>query len=258
MLPFQALNNYGRVLDFEEGSYWFSTSPKVSTLEKINTKLIMDESGFLIGKVKKSYNGYFSKYKKELIDGKSEADYLSYLESKTKNLEILSYANENFEDHEKQFIENFEIEIQTAESIGGIIYLNPFIEKYTKNPFQLKQRNYPVNFWFKINEIYTAQIDIPSDFIIKTIPEDINLILPNNGDLYIAKFQKEENKIIIYTKIKLNQTIYGTDDYQYLKELFNQVIKTQNSLITFEKKSNWKKSINKFENSKFESYIYFN
>ncbi len=235
MLPFKALNSYGRVLDFENGSYWFSTTPKIKTFEKISAKLKMNEDGTLIGNVKETYNGYFSKFKKELIKDKSEEEYLIYLENKNKNLEIISYTNEELDNHENPFIENFEIEIQAAESIGNNFYLNPFIEKYTKNPFQLKQRNYPVNFGFKISEHYTVQIDIPSNFIIKTIPKNIAFTLPNNGGLFIANFKQEENKITVFTKIKLNQTIYKTNDYQYLKEFFNEIIKTQNSLITLEK-----------------------
>ena len=235
MLPFKALNGYGRVLDFENGSYWFTTTPKINTFERIGAALIMNEDGTLTGDLKKTYNGYLSKYKRELINEKSEENYLIYLENKTEKLEILSYTNEEFDNHEIPFKENFEIEIDLTETIGNSIYLNPFIEKYTKNPFQLEQRNYPVNFGFKINEIYIAQIDIPSDFIIRSIPKNIAFKLPNKGGMFIANFKNEDNKITVLTKIQLNYTIYDKENYQYLKEFFNQIIKAQNSLITLKK-----------------------
>ena len=132
-------------------------------------------------------------------------------------------------------MKNFEIEFEAAESIGNNIYLNPFIERYSKNPFQLNQRNYPVNFGFKINETYQAKIIIPDSYIIKSIPENIAFKLPNNGGSFIANFKQSANDIQIYTKINLNRTIYKVENYQYLKEFFNQIIKTQNSLITIEK-----------------------
>ena len=78
-------------------------------------------------------------------------------------------------------------------------------------------------------------INIPNNFIIKSIPENIAFKLPNNGGSFVASYNKSENEIEIYTKIKLNGTIYKIENYQYLKEFFNQIIKTQNSLITIEK-----------------------
>lgn len=235
MLPFKALNSYGRVLDFKNGSYWFSITPKSNTYQRIRTMLTMNEDGILIGDVKETNNGYFSKFKRELISTKSEEKYLIDFENNAKNLEILAYTNEELHNNENPLIENFEIEFEAAESIGNNIYLNPFIERYSKNPFQLNQRNYPVNFGFKINETYQAKIIIPDSFIIKSIPENIAFKLPNNGGSFVASFKKSANNVQIYTKINLNQTIYKVENYQYLKEFFNQIIKTQNSLITIEK-----------------------
>ncbi len=233
MLPFKALNSYGRVLDFKNESYWFSLSPEIKSFKRVSAKLTMNEEGLLVGNVKEINNGYFSKFKRELI--KNEEDYLTYLENENENFEILSYNNKNLNKLENSLEENFEIEIKSAEFIGNKIYLNPFIEKYTKNPFQLNQRNYPINFGFKINTLYRIQIDIPNDYIIKTIPKNIAFKLPNNGGSFITNFKKENHKIFIYSKINLNQTIYKTSEYQYLKEFYNQIIKTQNSLITLEK-----------------------
>ncbi len=237
MLPFQALNSYGRVLDFDNGSYWFSTEPKVKTYERIKATLSMNDDGTLIGNVQETNNGYFSKFKRELIHGKSEEKYLIDLENKNENLEILSYTNEELDKPENPLVENFEVEITATESIGNTIYLDPFIEKYVENPFQLKQRNYPVNFGYKIKELYMAKINIPKNYIIKTIPESTAFKLPDNGGLFVANFNKKENEITIITRIQLNKTIYKTDKYEKLKEFFNQIIKTQNSLITLEKTS---------------------
>jgi len=235
MLPFKALNSYGRVLDFENGSYWFSTEPKVKTFETVKATLKMNDDGTLFGSVQETNNGYFSKFKRELIHDKREETYLIDLENKNENLEILSYSNEELEKPENPFVENFEIEIVAAESFGNTVYLNPFIQKYVKNPFQLNQRTYPVNFGYKIKELYMAKINIPKNYIIKTIPKSTAFKLPDKGGLFTVNFQKEENIITIITRIQLNKTIYETDEYENLKEFFNQIIKTQNSLITLEK-----------------------
>jgi len=80
-----------------------------------------------------------------------------------------------------------------------------------------------------------AEIKIPNNYIVKTIPQNTSFQLPNNGGIFVADFKKQENKITIITRIQLNKTIYDPKEYQNLKEFYNQIIKTQNSLITLEK-----------------------
>jgi len=234
MLPFKALNSYGRVLDFKNGSYWLSTLPSINTLSSTDAILAMNEYGELKGNIKEINSGYYSKKKRDFIKEEGEEEYLSNREHSSSNLEIISYTNENIDNLENNFIENFKIESETESPIGKTIYLSPFIKKYTKNPFQLKQRLYPVNFGYKWNITYKIKILIPENLIVKTIPKDAVYQLPNNGGLFIASFKNKENEIVVYTKIKLNRSLYKTDDYQYIKELFNQIIKTQNSLIVLE------------------------
>jgi len=236
MVPFEVLNSYGRVLDFENESYWQEIAPQIKTYERINATLSMDEDGLLNGSVKKIYNGYFSKFKKETIKNQSKENYISDLENENSNLEIISYNNEAIEELDKPFIENFEVEVKATELIGDKIYLNPFIDKYSKNPFQLEKRNYPVNFGYKINEMYMVKINIPENYIVNKTPADIAFRLPNKGGLFTVSYKKSGSVIIVFTKIKLNKTIYPTNEYVYLKEFFNQIIKTQNSLIVLEKK----------------------
>ncbi|MDH3323163.1 MAG: DUF3857 domain-containing protein, partial [Flavobacteriaceae bacterium] len=184
MLPFKALNSYGRVLDFKNGSYWFSILPKINTYNRVSTLMRMDEEGTLTGKAKETTNGYFAKFKREKIRSNSEASYLSELENENQNLKILAYHNEKIDELNAPLVENFEIEQEAAELIGNKIYLNPFIKKYDKNPFQLEQRNYPVNFGYKFQEQYMASIEIPDNFIIKNVPKNIAYTLPNDGGTY--------------------------------------------------------------------------
>jgi len=67
MLPYKALNAYGRVLDFENGSYWFIIDPMVKSYIRIKANLTINVDGSLTGKVNHVSNGYNSKYIRDLI-----------------------------------------------------------------------------------------------------------------------------------------------------------------------------------------------
>jgi len=235
LLPFKALNKYGRVLDFEKGSYWFNIPSSSVTYRRKKLLLTLNEEGNLKGTVNETNNGYFAKSKRELIYAKKEEKYLATLENENQNLVINSYTNENLNDLDQPFEEEFEVEINASESIGSKIYINPFVDKYTENPFKLEQRNYPIDFGYKWKDTYLIKIEIPENYIVKSVPENVSFQLPDNGGSFVAKFTLKDNTVSIISRIILNKKFYTTNEYQNLKEFYNQIIKTQNSLITLEK-----------------------
>ncbi|MEN8125810.1 MAG: DUF3857 domain-containing protein [Bacteroidota bacterium] len=235
MLPYKALNGYGRVLDFDNGSFWLDIVPKVKTYNRTVAKLKLTDENNLSGTLSETNNGYFAKYKRDRIKNNTEEDYLSYKEDKIENIEIDSYKNNNLENFEKPLLESSEVTVLSTEEVGNKLYINPFIDKYDKNPFNLNQRYYPVDFGFNFIETYIANIEIPNTYKIKSLPESISLKLPDKGGSFVAKCDEKDNKITLISKISIHKSVYSTEEYQYLKELFNQIIKNQKTLIVLEK-----------------------
>ncbi len=234
MLPFKALNGYGRVLDFDKGSYWYDINSDIKTYKRQILVVKLNEDASLEGRLKETNNGYFSIQKRETINANKE-EYLIALQNENKNLEVLEYHHENLDDLNKPLIEEFDIKLNAAEIVGNNIYISPFINKIVKNPFQLKQRSYPVDFGFTTNESFIAEIEIPENYRVTALPKAISLKLPNNGGTFSSTVKIANHKITIFNKIDLKKTVYSQQEYPYLKELYNQIIKTENSLITLEK-----------------------
>ena len=234
MLPFKALNGYGRVLDFDNGSYWYDINSDTKTYKRQILFVKLNEDATLEGRIKETNNGYFSIQKRETIHADKE-EYLLALQNENRNLEVLKYHNENLDDLNEPLIEEFEIKLNAADIVGNNIYISPFINKIVKNPFQLKQRSYPVDFGFTTNESFIAEIEIPENYRVTALPKTVSLKLPNNGGTFSSTVKIANHKITIFNKIDLKKTVYSQQEYPYLKELYNQIIKTENSLITLEK-----------------------
>lgn len=234
MLPFKVLNGGGRVMDFNKGSYWIDITPQELSSKRQIVSVKLNEENILEGKMKELNNGYFGKLKRESLKSNPEA-YISSMHDSNENLEILSYKNENIDALEEPLAEEFELKIIAADVVGDYVYLYPFVEKLIQNPFQLNQRNYPVDFGFKSNESFFIDIELPENYKVISVPENVALSLPNDGGYFTANYTVTGDKISVVTKINFKKTIYYPQEYPYLKELYHRIIKTHNSLITLEK-----------------------
>ncbi len=192
--PFKTLNGVGRVLDFEHGSYWLSTNPKVESLNLREIKLQMDEEGLLSGRVTMKSKGYEASYRRQRATEVPKNDLIDFLEYGDADIFIDNYSNENLADLDSTFIENFEIEVEMNEFIGEEIFLHAFLYRYEKNPFQLDKRNYPVNFGYKLNNVTKTSIELPQGYSVKKMPETVLRKLPNNGGYYKAVYSKKVTK----------------------------------------------------------------
>lgn len=234
MLPFNMLNSYGRVLDFKNGSYWKVIAPQIKSFSRTSLEIDLNND-VISGKLKIVDNGYFAIKKRDKIKSSSVENYLLSIENESKNLTIEDYKNLNLNDLDKPLIEEIEIEFEDLEVIGDMIYFNPFINKISQNPFLLKERVYTVDFGYKRKNSSIIKIITPKGYSIKSLPETIKLSLPNKGGMFICSTTLKDNEITIFSQYSLNKTMYSPQEYHYLKEFYNQIIKTQNSLITLEK-----------------------
>ena len=239
MLPFNCLNGDARVMDFKYGSYWEKVKPYTPTKHKINMFLNLDSIGNTKGKMRIVHYGYNAINTREKLNLLKETKYLLDFEGQNDNLIINNYNHKKLDNKEKSFTEEFEITIENDDTIGDKIILNPFFFTNVKeNPFKLESRLYPVDFGFtKKNEIIIT-INIPENIEIESMPSNRSIVLPNNkGEMtYSSTFKN--NKISINFKYLINEAVFYSNEYQNLKEFFNQIILSQNEPIILNRQSN--------------------
>lgn len=235
MLPFRTLNSYGRVMNFKKGSYWHQIQPKHNTQTRSSLKLKFNEEGILTGTLNTSNSGYRGLRQRSAFAKGSETQYLDALEENNLDLEVAEYANRNLNDIDKPFGETYQVEI-LKELDQKTLLINPFIiDRITENPFKLTERSYPVDFGFSQSDIYSLQLEIPEGYSVVSLPENVAIKLPDNGGIYTFNAGQKGTKISLISRIKLLRSVYSPTEYHYLKEFFNQIIKTHSSLITLEK-----------------------
>ena len=239
MLPFRCLNHYGRVMDFEDESYWFDITPEDKNKSVIRGKMAFyPEEGIAKGSLVFIKMGYPCVTKRKLLGKTNREEYIEALEQDFGDaFYISSYDLDTEYSNEKRLKETLTFEIEDILQ-SGELYLNPFLVKfYSKNPFSALERHYPIDFGHNRRSVYSISITIPEGYHVKALPESKNFALPeNSGSLRFECKKQTENIVNVFFDFHLSRTLYNAEAYDLIKAFFQHAVDVQTkSYIVLEK-----------------------
>ena len=235
-LPLKCLNGDARVLDFKNGSNWERIKTSLNTRENIQTTLTLTKNDELKGKLLIKSYGYDALSSRKSLQNKTTEEFLDTFESVYPNILVDHYKDENKHNFEKPLIQHLDISIDIDDKTD-ILHLKPFIYKQNlQNPFKLENRKYAVDYGYPRSLNYALQINIPDTYEIVSLPEKKMFALPNNGGNFSINVTNTDHQILLYTRMNILKQVYSYQEYAYLKEFYNQIIKVQQSTIQLKKK----------------------
>ncbi|MUH34812.1 hypothetical protein D9O36_03065 [Zobellia amurskyensis] len=238
MLPYRALNYYGRVMDFKNDSYWHTVETENDNQHKIRLQLDFDtEDKKATGLLDITNTGYNAISTRKNIDNRTNNEYLDSIEESFEgDIRITSYEQKEEKQSDKKTSERLEFEIPNVLN-GEMVYFNPFLVRFfPENPFLLEKRAYPVDFGYARKFKYLMVITIPEGYLVHELPNSKTVKLVDN--LVKMNFQAQSNSkhITILFELSINSPHIIADDYENLKTVFKHVTDIQNnSLILFKK-----------------------
>ncbi|MBT1703719.1 DUF3857 domain-containing protein [Chryseosolibacter indicus] len=238
LLPERCLNGKGRVLGKKQ-SYWHEIKPQSKDRLISSTTLKLESDGKITGTFHLNHVGYDAVDKRKAIFafGSHEA-YIEKLQKNWHNVHIKKFDFKNLEDVNSSFSEKFEIEIEPDGTNSDHILFHPFMHnRWEKNPFKLANRLYPVDFGAPLEETFIITLEFPKEYEVVEIPKNIGLALPNSGGRLLMTTQMESNILTLSFSFQIAKTVYSAEEYQYLKELFNNVVQAQNSIVLLKLKN---------------------
>ena len=239
VLPYKTLNGYGRVMDFKEGSYWFDYSASVTSLRNTVIQFDVQADGNVLVKVRESNSGYLGLFKRDKIVGRNIDNYLEELESEfdeNENLIIENYEVTNKDDLEKPITETFDLKFEDKFSEDNL-YINPFItDRFTKNPFTLEERTYPVDFGYPFTHRFQIIINLGENHTIEDLPESKTFKLINDAGILAYQTEKNGHKVMINLRFIMNRSSFYAEEYDGLKKFFSELVFLQNNQLLHIKK----------------------
>ncbi len=183
---------------------------------------------------------------------------LGYYESLETRNKIKENGRDNFfKEIQKSFGQETELENKTVDSLDNFempvtikydfkfepddqntIYINPFFgEAYKTNPFKSAERFYPVEMPYASDETVVFTLIIPEGYVVDELPKSIRMALNEQGD---GKFEylisETGGTISMRSRLTLKRAYYQAEEYELLREFFNQVVKKEAEQIVLKKK----------------------
>lgn len=238
-LPFglissQNLNNIGWLIS-EDKHKWVSIKHESSAdMFQLNGTITND--GLLEVNLKSRYTNYNAVPERRYTveKGGTNAVWNNKIGDNFINFELIEFDVKNLSDTKQPFMEDIDLKIEEfAEKTGDIIKLNPILySAFSENPFKSERRYYPVEFNYPMDEMYSAQLTIPDNWEIVSLPDPISAVFSDKIK-YQYNVQSIGNKIIAMHSLKISEVYYSADDYQYIKEIFDYVANASRNQIVF-------------------------
>jgi hypothetical protein len=236
-LPLRAINDRGRMIRSTRSSDWIPlVNPSVATTSYTFTG-DFDLAGTLMGTLSATTGGYDAlQRRKQIFEYPTIEEYQEKLDERLTSIDIKKLELVDKDNSKADLIENSEIVATVAHAVskGDNFSINPiFVDRTTRNPFNLSERTYPIDMGSRKNEIHHINIRFPEGVQLKSAPQNISLSIPNQTAKYIYRSTFVDNVLTVYQELSFNKAIYSTEEYFHLKELFSRIIQQLKIDYTF-------------------------
>ena len=239
LISYQDLNHEGLKVNVEEKSAkWISLETPDLSSTNIGYNLVLTPDNKFSGTMYLSSDHYEGLRRRKVYkSATSESEFLKDLKANKPGLDIVSYKIQNLDHPEEALAETLNVTIEdNVEDAGNLIYFTPMLYEQTKdNPFNLEERNFPVDFAYPFQEVFKSVIEFPEKYVLDKLPKSEAFALPNSDGSFSIQYFVEGNKIAVRSKISINRSLFAPEDYFTLKEFYKNIVRKQAEQIVFKK-----------------------
>jgi hypothetical protein len=241
MISYENLNHQGLLLNLKAATgNWISTEPTVESGKIFVLNLVLDSENKLKGSYTEHARGYAAlAVRNSYKNTNNQTEYIKSLKKDKPGLEVSSYEIDNLNNLDEILSEKMNVVIEdNVEEAGNLVYFSPLLYERTKeNLFKQDTRNFPIDFAIPIKENYRIKIDFPENYEIDKLPKGGTYKIPGDLGTFTISFITQEKSLLVRSNIDLVKSVYTTDEYFDIKELFKVIVEKQAEQIVFKKKS---------------------
>jgi hypothetical protein len=78
-------------------------------------------------------------------------------------------------------------------------------------------------------------MDVPKGYKVISSPQEKAIGLPNKAGKFVLRSLVSDKKISLNYRFKIEKKVFTSQEYFYLKEFFNQIIKVYATPVEFQK-----------------------
>lgn len=231
LLPIRLINKVGFLIDYEEPRWIDLNLNGEREVSIYSSEISFDEEFNIEGVMTIVEGGVTAIRRRELLRSKTDAEVLEYYRQRFSSLSVEAVKLENLENSGKNLKINLSFSREAEEVYGPNIFFNPLIfKKMIENPFRASERLTPVDYGVPQALRWVYTIKLPESVKIKTLPEPMALLLPDDEGLFIYNIAAEQNQIKVLIKYSLEKTFFTVNEYSKLRNFFQEVASSQQAL----------------------------
>lgn len=242
LLAVNDLSKDGLMLSKDSG--WVQIeNANVRTSETLLLDIEIQKDGLAKGMASYTTTGYRSvsirNSFEEVNDSTSSTDIVKKLWfSEMKDVNIDSVSVQNIEHAYQEPIIHVYFNVSNYAIVtDSVVYLNPLlIGRFKTNPLKLNSRINPVDFGYAFNDKVIAKVTIPEGFSVDELPKPKQFLLPGKTAVFRFMGQEQPNGFMVLSDLKILKPVYQVAEYQAIREFFQQIVESQNVMITLKKK----------------------
>jgi len=238
MLPLHCLNDRGRVFSLDKPSYWIDLNLPQKEKSTRTLDLTLQDNAILKGTCTNYFFGYEA-YKRRVAIRKFNTpdEFVEKLNATSQHVKIIKFEIGNLDSLEAPLVETYTIEVDIFNKLDNRLSFNPFFwDKIDTNPFKLNERSYPVDMGMVSDDRLMLTVHLPDHYIVEVPPQVVDIAMPNSGGRFITSYQPDNNSFTFAHVVLLSKSIYSSEEYPYLKELYNRIIVSEKAEMIFKKK----------------------
>lgn len=235
LLPENILNEEGFLMNKKESTFILLTMNKAEHRQLVEATIT--PSGSIQGKMRVIYKNYAAHDIREVYEEKGLEKYQANYFKSSNDFQIFSLETQNLDDKNQELIENITFEINDAtQSTDNLIYCNSLLGiDAIDHPFTDQNRRLPIEIPYPSLKRTILKITIPKGYSVESLPDNIQIDLPENGGRYIFDITQKKNVIAITSIIYIKRLHFSVAEYKEIQDFFNKIIAAQSSQVVFKK-----------------------
>jgi hypothetical protein len=236
MLPIDCLNGLGWLVHPTKARF-VQIVPTEKDIEFKKATLIIDEEGELKGSISKSYGGYGGLTAKKDFKEKGNEKYLEEAKKDNSSWTIEKAEYKNTTELEAPMEAQYQVTLSDyVTKAGNMLYLKPMLSEGQKeNLLKAKERLYPIDLAFPVEETFMATYELPKGYSIVEMPKNMTMSLPENTGRFSYLIALNENKLTVTSRVQLRKSLYFAEEYPFLQEFFDKMVAKHGEQVVLKK-----------------------
>ncbi|GEQ86934.1 hypothetical protein ULMS_24420 [Patiriisocius marinistellae] len=237
VLPERAINWQGRVILPDGSSDWVPLYPDFSSQKLSYVQAEINPDGTLSAKVRGRMGDHYAKEYRTEFYGKNANDQIDGMDKNGEDVKFSNLETKDLNAFTKNITLSYDANATSlVETINDEIYISPMLFFAQKeNPFKENTREYPVFFDFPKSDKYNITIKIPEGYTVKSLPESAKSALAGDAVTYSYLISESNGMIQLAVAMDINKPILLPSDYQFIKDMFGQIVGKENEKIVLSK-----------------------